>query len=105
MADEKMRWRGGCKAIAVAAGFAVVSIATTALAHDGEGHWHHHHHHHHVPPGHVYYYGGPVVYAPPVVYRAYRAPVYVPPPVVYAPAPEYYGPPPGLNINLNMPLR
>jgi hypothetical protein len=103
MADEKMRWRGGCKAIAVAAGFAVVSIATTALAHDGEGHWHHHHHH--VPPGHVYYYGGPVVYAPPVVYRAYRAPVYVPPPVVYAPAPEYYGPPPGLNINLNMPLR
>jgi hypothetical protein len=103
MADEKMRWRGGCKAIAVAAGFAVVSIATTALAHDGEGHWHHHHHH--VPPGHVYYYGGPVVYAPLVVYRAYRAPVYVPPPVVYAPAPEYYGPPPGLNINLNMPLR
>ena len=103
MADEKMRWRGGCKAIAVAAGFAVVSIATTALAHDGEGHWHHHHHH--LPPGHVYYYGGPVVYAPPVVYRAYRAPVYVPPPIVYAPVPEYYGPPPGLNINLNMPLR
>jgi hypothetical protein len=90
------------RAIALAAGFAVLSLATTALAHDGEGHWRrHHHHHHHVPPGHVYYYGGPI-YAPPVVYRA---PVYAAPPVVYAPPPEYYGPPPGLNINLTLPLR
>ena len=54
-----------------------------------------------VPPGHVYYQAAPVVYAP-------RPIVVVPPPaVIYGREPVYYygAPQPGLNVNINVPLR
>jgi hypothetical protein len=54
-----------------------------------------------VPPGHVYYQAVPVVYAP-------RPVVVVPPPaIIYGREPVYYygAPQPGVNLNINVPLR
>ena len=54
-----------------------------------------------VPPGHIYYQAVPVVYAS-------RPVVVVPPPaIIYGREPVYYygAPQPGLNVNINVPLR
>lgn len=92
------RWRLGRAAAVSIVGLGILVAATGAQAHD-ERHWKHRGPPF-VPPGHVYY-ARPVVYAP-------RPVVVYPAPVVYEPVaayPAYYGPPPGLNINLNVPLR
>ena len=89
---RQLTWRNAMAA--AIAGFAVLTVAAGAQAHD-ERHWKHHRHHghHFVPPGHVYY-SAPVIYAPrPVVYSA---------PVYYDPG---YYPPQGLSLNFNVPLR
>jgi len=90
--DVKQRHTWWTATAATIAALAVLTAATSALAHD-EGGWKHRGRYF-VPPSHVYY-ASPVYYAPrPIV--MYPAPVY------YEPAPVYY-PRPGLNINI--PLR
>ncbi len=97
MSHPAAKWQsavGRAAAVAIA-GFGVLAAATAAQAHDG--HWKRKGPPFFVPPGHVYY-AAPVVYAP-------RPVVVYPAPIVYDSGSAYYGPPPGLNINLNMPLR
>lgn len=85
--------------IAMLTGAAMLFGGAAAQAHDGgpPGHWKHGYW---VPPGHAYYYS-----APPVFYAPAPVVVYRPPPVVYEPVYPVYGPPPGLNLNFNVPLR
>jgi hypothetical protein len=102
--------------IAGMVGVATLGFISGAQAGEGHGKKHKGHHEYYapgyvaVPPGHVHYYApAPVVYVPrPVVY-APRPVVVYPAPMAYVPAyPAYpvYGPPspPGLNLNLNVPL-
>jgi hypothetical protein len=93
--------------IAGMVGIATLGFVSGAQAGEGHGKKHRGHYEYYapryvaVPPGHVHYYApAPVVYAP-------RPVVVYPAPVAYVPAyPAYYGPPspPGLNLNLNVPL-
>jgi hypothetical protein len=86
--------------LVILAALGAVAIAASARAHD-EKHWKRKGPPF-VPPGHVYYYQSvPVVYAP-------RPIVVVPPPaVIYGREPVYYygAPQPGVNLNINVPLR
>ena len=85
-------------ALAMAA-LGVAAIATSAQAHD-EKYWKRKGPPF-VPPGHIYYQAVPVVYAS-------RPVVVVPPPaIIYGREPVYYygAPQPGLNVNINVPLR
>lgn len=98
MDDYAMKWRSTLArtAAVLVAGFGVLAVATAAQAHD-EHHWKRRGPPF-IPPGHVYY-SAPIVYAP-------RPVVVYPAPYVYEREPMYYlAPSPGLNINLNMPLR
>lgn len=86
-------------AIVIFAALGAVAIAASARAHD-EKHWKRKGPPF-VPPGHVYYQAVPVVYAP-------RPVILVPPPaVIYGREPVYYygAPQPGVNLNINVPLR
>ena len=91
--------------IAGLVGIATLGVAAGAQAGEGHGHGKHHHGYYApqyvaVPPGHVHY------YAPaPVYYVAPRPVMVYPAPVAYVPAYPVYAAPPGLNLNLNLPLR
>jgi hypothetical protein len=78
------------------AAIGVLAVAAPALAHDHgwkhkRHHRHHHHHHHHHERSRALIVERPVVVVParPVYYEA----------------PMYYGPPPGMSLNFNFPLR
>lgn len=86
--------RAGASAFA-----ALGMMAAAASAHAGDKHWKKKGPPF-VPPGHVYYYS-----APPVIYVA--RPVMAAPAIVYEREPVYYyrAPQPGMNLNINVPLR
>jgi hypothetical protein len=90
--DVKQRQTWWAATAATIAALAVLTAATSALAHDQGRGWHRGRYF--VPPGHVYY-TSPVYYPP-------RPIVMYPEPVYYEPAPVYYQRP-GLNITI--PLR